>query len=223
MASLEIALDKRWPLEGGYQNYSTDGANFCGGQQIGTNLGISAQGYAAYYGHCPTIPELQALTHEQAAEIYDKKFWSVINGDKIKNQSVAELMFLYEIGNPSTISDLKANANKVYGSKVIPENDNAITDSETAIINSLDQAKFHEALKEWRRQFYYKIVSADPSKGMFLQGWLNGIEKYIYEPGAGSLQKKKVLVFSFWPELFYFWLYGFFSNRFQRFSKLSCQ
>lgn len=193
MASFEIAIEKRFPLEGGFQNHANDSANYCDGNLIGTNLGISAVGYKAFYGVCPTVAQMMSLTKDQAKTIFKNKFWDVINGDKIKNQSVSELMFLYEIGNPSTLSDLKKIANDVKGTKTIVEDDSQITDSEIEIINSLDQQKFHETLKQWRIDFYYAIVASNPSKGVFLQGWLNGIEKYIYVPGSTmdlSVKKK---------------------------------
>lgn len=182
MASFDITIEKRFPFEGGFQNNANDTANYCGGNLIGTNLGISALGYAGFFGSCPSVEQIKALTKEQAKAIYKKNYWDKISGDLIKNQSVSELMFLYIIGNPSTISDLKQIANETAGKTILVQNDNPLTGAEIRLINDLDQQKFHAALKKWRTDFYYRIVKASPNKSVFLNGWLNGISKYIFIP-----------------------------------------
>src|SRR6478752_8502701 len=102
MADFENIVSVSFKWEGGYSAYSNDSASWCGGQLIGTNRGISAVAYKGFYGVCPTVDQLKALTAEQAKAIYKKLFWDKLQLDKIKNDSVAQIMFQYIIGSGSS-------------------------------------------------------------------------------------------------------------------------
>lgn len=73
MADFNSIASKTFKFEGRYQNYTTDTANYCNGNLIGTNHGISAIGYKGFYGKCPTVDQMKALTIAQAKMIYKKK------------------------------------------------------------------------------------------------------------------------------------------------------
>jgi lysozyme family protein len=193
MADFNLAYPKIKKDEGKFQNYSNDSANYCrNGNLVGTNLGISTMAYEGYYGYCPSVEQMKNLTEAQAKEIYKNKYWDKLNLDKVKNQSVAALMMQYIIGSgASQISDIKAIANKTNetGNK-ISENDNKPTDSEIDFINKLDQRKFWNNLKEWRMNFYDRLVKSNPEKySPFLKGWQNRLNSYKYEPTVNEKKK----------------------------------
>lgn len=189
MASFESQFPRILRFEGGYQNRPKDSANYCNGQLIGTKYGVSAEGFQNYFGRCPSVEEMQNLTTDIAREIAKNNYWDIINGDKIENQSVADLMFDYIWGSgQSQISNLKAIANQVNGKKLIVENDNKITDAEANIINNLNQELYFASLKEFRIRFFNTLAQSNPDKyAEDLHGWINRINKYTFV----SDQKKK--------------------------------
>ena len=181
MASFEKAILNTFKAEGGYQADPKDNANYIGKNLIGTNRGISAQGYYAYYKRIPTVSQMKNLTVEQAKSIFKGNYWDKIGGDFIINQSVAELMFQYIIGSGSSqLSDLKDIANSIHGSDVLVENDAPFIKSECEFINKLDQKKYHAALIEWRLKWYDFVVQRNPDKIKFLQGWKNRLNTHKF-------------------------------------------
>lgn len=177
--------------EGGFQKLANDSANYVNGKLIGTNRGISAVGYYDFYKKIPTEQDMKLLTSEQAKAIYKKNYWDKINGDKIKNQSVAELMFQYIIGSgASQISNIKDIANVIAGKKIISSNDNKFTDAEINIINNLASDKFWEALKAWRHSFFIRLVTLKPKLKQFLNGWQTRLNSYKFIPDIISENPK---------------------------------
>lgn len=174
MAQFEKAIINTFKAEGGFQNDPKDNANYVNKTLIGTNKGISAQGYYAFYKRIPTVAQMKNLTEEQAKAIFKGNYWDKIGGDLIKNQSVAELMFQYIIGSGSSqLSDLKDIANMIHGSETLVENDFPFAKHECEFINALDQKRYHEQMVKWRFHWYDFVVQRNPEKLKFLQGWKN--------------------------------------------------
>lgn len=182
MASFDENMFVVIKAEGGYQNDPNDSVNFCGGVNAGTKYGVSAQGYQAFFGQCPSPQTMKDLSIDTAKQIGKGNYWDKINGDKVDNQSVANMMFSYIWGSgASEISSLKAVANQVNGKRVMVENDNKITDNEVAIINGLNQELYFNALKEFRIRFFNGLATKNPERyGKYLQGWLNRMEKRVF-------------------------------------------
>lgn len=188
MGDFEKAILNTFKAEGGYQNDIADPANYINGVLIGTNRGISAQGYYSFYKNIPTVQQMKDLTVEQAKTIFKGNYWDKVAGDYITNQSVAELMFQYDIGSgDGQLSDLKSLANKTAGKNVLVENDLRFTKMDAAFINGLDQAAFYANMKTWRFDFYDKIVAANIAK------WEKENGRKITEPEAMKYTKKKFL------------------------------
>jgi len=211
MANFDKIALQTFKFEGGFQNMANDSANYCNGALIGTNRGISAIGYKSFYGVCPTVAQIKALTETQAKAIYKAKYWDKLSLDNVTNDSVAALMFQYIIGSgASQISDIKAVANKTAGKQLFVENDNYMTAADAEKINGLNQQKYWQALKDWRHAFYLRLVNSNPSKyGPFLKGWQNRLNTYTFE---GAIDKKKILIFSVTAILIGFTVLYFFKN-----------
>ena len=112
MANFQPIYENTLKKEGGFQNSPNDSANYCysfvngkrtRGALIGTNRGISATALQVYLGRCPSVAEMKAVTPELAYKIYKKNFWDKINGDIIKSQSVASMIFQMRIGSGNLI------------------------------------------------------------------------------------------------------------------------
>lgn len=194
MANFEKIVQISFNWEGGYSAYSNDTASWCDNKLIGTNRGISAIAYKGYYGYCPSVAQLKALTEDQAKAIYKKLFWDKLQLDYVKNDSVAQMMFQYIIGSgASQISDLKAIANDTAGHELFKENDTPFTIDQAKDINGLNQKRYFENLQQWRLDFFDRLVASNPSLKMYLQGWRNRTLSYHYE---GSIGIDKLLMIS---------------------------
>lgn len=189
MAEFDSIFQLTLNHEGGFQVFPNDSANYVNGKLIGTNRGISAIAYYNHYKRAPTQQDMKNLTIEQAKAIYKKNYWDKINGDKIKNQSVAELMFQFIIGSgASQLSDLKDIANSVAGKKVLASVDRTFTDAEIAIINAIPTQQYWEALKAWRHAFFVRLVKAKPALMQFLKGWQRRLNSYVFKPTANDVK-----------------------------------
>lgn len=181
MADFSKAIINTFKAEGGFQNDPKDNANYVNKTLIGTNRGISAQGYYAFYKRIPTVAQMKNLTESQAKDIFKGNYWDKIGGDFIKNQSVAELMFQYIIGSGSSqLSDLKDIANMVHGSEILIENDFPFSRPDCDFINSIDQSKYHSEMVKWRLQWYDFVVKRNPDKIKFLKGWQNRLATHKF-------------------------------------------
>lgn len=192
MARFEPIFDTTLKKEGGFQKFPDDSANYVKGVLIGTNKGISASAWATHYKRTPTEADMKALTHEQAFDIFKKNYWNKINGDKIKNQSVAQMMFQFIIGSgASQLSDLKDIANATYGKPLLKSNDNAFTDTEIDAINSIDQRLYWETMKKWRHNYFIKITERNPKLKKFLAGWQKRLNSYTFSDSSPVNFKSK--------------------------------
>lgn len=201
MANFKPIFDTTLKKEGGFQKFPNDSANYVNGKLIGTNKGISASAWATYFKKTPTEADMKALTHETAEQIFKKNYWNKINGDKIKNQSVAQLMFQFIIGSgASQLSDLKDIANATYGKPILKSNDNPFTDQETDVINSIDSKAYWENLKKWRHEFFIRLTNQKPQLKQFLKGWQSRLDSYTYKDSNGvnfKSKKGKIYIFIF--------------------------
>ena len=159
-------------FEGGYQQLANDAANYCpakgkpGSKLIGTKFGISAIAYGDYFKRCPTAEEIKNLSPELAQKIAKTKFWDPVQGDKIKSQPVAHLVFdsVYGSGSYGPLHVRQA-INKLMGENTVQEYKSfKLSDDEVAKINSLPDNKFFNALMEIRKNFFKGLTYA---KGYF--------------------------------------------------------
>ncbi len=161
--------------EGGFQNYSNDKANYCNGKLIGTNRGISAIGFKGYYGVCPTVEQIKALTPADAKAIYKKNYWNKVRGDEIKDQSVARVIFGMYIGSPVlTIAIVKKILKEEFNKDISVKSQ--FSDELIKTLNKLPPKRLFEALKEEKMN---RIRQS--SNTMFIEGWLGKYERMLYE------------------------------------------
>ncbi len=153
--------------EGGYQNSYSDSGNWTGGKvgigsQIGTNFGISAPTLSAYLGRTATIDDMKNLSYDTALKIYKSQYWNQINGDAIKDQSVADI--IYDGAVNSGVSGIK---------KVVKDSLN-IPAYDVNKINTINGKTAFDSIKQGRENFYKS------EGGTFLSGWLKRLNDYTY-------------------------------------------
>lgn len=166
-------------FEGGYQQLANDDANYCpakgkpGSKLIGTKFGISAIAYGDYFHRCPTVEEIKNLTPELAQKIAKTKFWDPVQGDKIKSQPVAHLVFdsVYGSGSYGPLHTRQA-INKLMGPGTVKEYKSFnLSNDEVNKINSLPDNKFFTALSEIRKNFFKGLT--------YEKGYLNRMAKIV--------------------------------------------
>jgi lysozyme family protein len=192
MADFNIARKLLAIKEAGYQNLAADPGNYTQtgntgqwrvgiGTRIGTNWGISAPVLNAYmlkhYGRAATVSDMVNLPFATATQIYKAQYWDVINGDIIKDQQVANIIFDgfsssgYEIHK--YVSAILTN----YNNKGITKSNVFSPSIITNVINKTDSLKLFNDIKASRIAHY----KTDPSASAFLQGWLNRMAKFAYD------------------------------------------
>lgn len=176
MAEFEKAQALVGISEGGYQNDPRDSGNFYQGQLIGTNWGISAPTLATYLGHIPTVADMKNLSIKTAKNILEARYWTKHNLDKIKNQSIANLLYDGVVNHGS-------NGMRMLASKALSKMGRSLkyysvfTDEGIKLMNGLNPKRLFFALKKARADKYRKLGKSKPH---YLKGWLNRLDRIKY-------------------------------------------
>lgn len=198
MADFNSIAKKTFKFEGGFQAYSNDTANYCDGKLVGTNHGISAVAYKGFYGKCPTVDQMKALTIDQAKAIYKKNYWDIIQGDLIANQSVAHIFFDAHIASGGYgLKRIKQYINKYYGANKVSVDTKALKASDAVLINAADAQKLFEIAKQGEIDNRNSLANQNPAKyGMFLKGWLNRLNQITFD-GATFIKNNPAIILLF--------------------------
>lgn len=164
--------NRRYDRLNGSILYSTDpndkGNYNSRGQLVGTMRSISAPVYENWIGHPPTAAEMQGITVQIAKDIYKKKYWDEIQGDKINSQVLAEFL----ADTKSSIGNNKAiqKALNTIGYNVAE--DGSIGAQTLEAINKADTAVLYEAHRQQLIKYYTDI---NPH---YTKAWLRDLDKY---------------------------------------------
>jgi lysozyme family protein len=154
----EQAVEVVLAHEGGYVNNPADP----GGE---TKHGISKRSY-------PHL-DIQALTKEQAKEIYYRDWWAKYRYREIRDLAVGTKVF-----------DLSVNMGPVQAHRILQWAVNFVSDAgltvdgilgpkTLAAVNSVDPAKLLQVLRYKAAEYYYSLAKARKDSRVFLFGWLN--------------------------------------------------
>lgn len=166
--------------EGGYQNDPDDDGNWYMGQLIGTNWGIAAPTLAGFLGRTPTVAEMKNLSRATAELILKRNFWDKNNFDKLRNQSVATM--LYDGAVNHGVAGMRILTEKALTNMRHPLSYYKVFTSEgIQLMNSLNQESLFYALKAVRANRY----KASPKK-KYIEGWLARLERIKFSPESTS-------------------------------------
>lgn len=170
MAEFNKAIDIILKHEGGFVDHPSDPGG-------ATNKGITFNLFKLYskaLNLSPVVDSLKALTIDQAKFIYINEFWEPMQGDKFKDQQLANIVFdgFVNMGNKA-IKILQKEL------KVYP--DGKIGDESLRAINAGSPAELFNRYKEARTQFYLNLIKEKPSLEVFKKGWLNRINSFTYK------------------------------------------
>lgn len=167
--------------EGGYVNDPLDK----GGE---TNKGITISTWKSFgYDVSEKILEIKVgsktyknvtkslyeMTDNQWYDIFKKLYWDKWLGDKINNQSIANILvdWVWSSGG-STIKRVQ----KILGVKA----DGIVGNKTIDTINSANQEQLFEKIKNDRIVFVNNIVNNNLSQARFINGWINRINSFNF-------------------------------------------
>ncbi len=184
--SFSSAIDTILQNEGGYQNDPADSGNYNSlGIPIGTNYGISAPVLESYLGHPPAWYDSATLTLATAKQIYYNEFWLKYNLDQILDPLTAvhvfDMIINHGSGGAATIVQraldslgLSNYGGSGWGPMTRAEINRARSEGKSVDLN--------REFVSFRKAFYHSLVAGDPSKQIFLEGWLKRADKFA--PGG---------------------------------------
>ena len=170
MADFNEAIGPILEHEGGYVDHPADPGG-------ATNLGITFKlfkQYAPELGVPSTKEALKALTITQAEHIYKKEFWDKMQGDKIKDQQLATQVFDFYVNAGS-------NAIKLLQTELGVQADGAFGPTTLAILNYANPEIVFDQFRDGRVEYYKNLVVKKPALNVFLKGWLNRANKFVYK------------------------------------------
>lgn len=160
MAIFDTAYKITAKHEGGYVNNPADR----GGE---TYKGIARNYHESWSGWqiIDQVPDenkntnaifINAKLDQLVKDFYKKEFWSKLSGDKIKNQSVANLIYDWRVNSGRAMHEIQ----KVLGVTM----DGKVGKNTLAAINAADPKQLIEKITTARKNYYTKGVA---------QGWLD--------------------------------------------------
>jgi len=178
--------------EGGLSSAQTDNARLnpsnCGngtnGKPYHTNKGVTWQtfkGLSGKLGYSASCNNFLKMPDEIWGLIYKEGYWNPMQGDRIKNQAIAntfvEMAWLSGVGSNTSTKGAIA-----YIKKFIKNKYNKSLDTLTEIVNYVNElddkgesSKLFEDLYDFRKSLYKSFNQ--PSN---LKGWLNRLDSFYF-------------------------------------------
>lgn len=183
----DYIVAKTLNFEGGFQNFANDSANYTrSGKLVGTNRGISAIAYEQYLGKEPTVADIKAITPEIAKAVYYKLFWLPMQGDQLKNDGVAWVIFDSYIAT-GNLKTARKGINLGLGKKVIQETAVPFNTFTVNAVNKGDSATLIKSVVKANVEQRKAIGNED-----FIDGWINRLTKL--QDNALQLVKNPITV-----------------------------
>lgn len=166
MADFKKYAPKLLQLEGGFVNHPEDKGGI-------TNCGITLETFRSFFGQDKTVKDLQSMSYGMWKDIIKAGYWDKVKGDEIENQSLAELIADWCVN--SGLSAIR-KVQDVLGCKP----DGIVGPITLSLINSSDAEKLHERIWNARHQFYINIVKRNPRQKVFMNGWMNRLNRFKF-------------------------------------------
>ena len=175
------SLDSLLKVEGGYSNVTAD----TGGE---TYAGITRKNFPMWEGWS-IVDKNKPLTNNKKipdpklkpliSAFYKTNFWDKLKADSL-NKNIANLLFDFAV-NSGVVAASKGLQTAINNSGQSVTVDGAIGPLTISAANKCNQKKLFDNLFQYRKDFYNKIVNANTSQKVFLQGWLNRLNTFTFE------------------------------------------
>ena len=139
-----------------------------------TMSGVTLSTFRSYYGQHKTVEDLKKMTYEQWCHIMKSGYWDKVGGDKLNNQSVANIWADWAVN-----SGAKTVVKAVQ--ELVGENaDGFIGPLTIGAVNRAPQQLMFNAIKSARESYYYTLAWKDNDARTFLKGWLNRLKQFTF-------------------------------------------
>ena len=175
MANLEIALKKVLGWEGGFANDPDDSG---GATMKGVTIGTYTE-YCKRKGKPkPTVVDLKKITNEEILDLANMLYWSKIQGDNIKNQSIANLCFDCVWGSGTGYIKviqkvLGVSADGIFGNISL-----------STLNNWKPQKDIFQKLWNRRKQYLEGCSGA----WKYLKGWMRRLNSFTFVEESSTMQ-----------------------------------
>jgi len=193
--------------EGGLSSATTDTASNnpsnCGngsnGRPYHTNKGVTwstFKGLSSKLGYSATCDNFKKMPDDIWGKIYKDGYWNPMQGDRIKNQAIAntfvEMAWLSGVGSNTSTRGAIAYLKKFFKSKYNKSFDNIteIVDYVNELDNNGQTSELFEKLYDFRKSLYTSFNQ--PSN---LKGWINRLDAFylLNKPYATSTKTKTTI------------------------------
>lgn len=173
MRTVEQMIGDVLRREGGYVNHPADR----GGP---TNFGITQATLSAWLGRPAGVEDVKALDEATAREIYEVRY---LTGPRIDTLPARVVPFAFDAainhGPRNAVRMLQRVVNEAgFG----PGDVDGVVGPQTRRLAEQADAAMDDfllaALVEERRNVYRRIVAAEPSQAVFLDGWMNRVAEF---------------------------------------------
>lgn len=153
-------------LEGGFVNHPDDKGG-------ATNMGVTLRTYRDFYGTDKNVDDLRNMTAEEWEHIMKTGYWDICRADRISSQSVAEVLVDWCVNSGGvairrTQEILSLKPDGIVGPVTLQT------------INSQRPQELFKRILYVREQFYKDIVKWNPSQKVFLKGWMNRLDNFVF-------------------------------------------
>jgi lysozyme family protein len=172
MANVKKLLPYILSWEGGFVNDPHDKGG-------ATNKGVTIAtwrkvGYDKDGDEDIDVDDLRLLTDNDVCRVLLDHYWNRWQADKIKSQSVAEILVDWVWGSGSCGIKLPQ---ELLGVTI----DGIVGPKTLAAVNARDPSELFDAIKAEREAYLHRIVERDPTQEKYLRGWLNRLNDLRFE------------------------------------------
>jgi lysozyme family protein len=172
----ERCIDVVLRNEGGFQDNPNDPGNYVNGVLKGTNFGIAAKYFPS--------EDIKNLTRERAVELYLKYFWEPMNLEGINDDELVLQIFDFGVnaGRRRSIRLIQGIVNAEPVDGICGPITKGRINSFKPITKVQQDGKEIEytaidLFREGRKHYYIDLANRNPDLDVFLQGWLNRINR----------------------------------------------
>lgn len=174
-----FCLDHIFRAEGGFVDHPSDR----GGP---TNFGITLGTLIASRQGAQVVPsDIKNLTRQEAAKIYEARYWNTMRLDEVRSWRLAVVLFDFGVnsGPATAIKLLQTVLNDRFQEKL--DLDGVIGPKTEVAIATANETRLVRHLIRAIQQRYVSICVNNPTQLAFLKGWLN--RTYALQDLIGSV------------------------------------
>lgn len=138
-----------------------------------TKFGITKATLSSYRGVEVSDKDVFDLTLEEAAKIYELRYWNTMRLDRVRSKDVALILFDQGVnaGPTTAVKLLQKVLNESFREKLLV--DGVLGNKTDVAIATAPEAKLCRKLIQAAQLRYVDICVSNPSQLVFLKGWLN--------------------------------------------------